>query len=105
MLDPGPTKGSEQTGYRPCIVVSDDAFNAGSPFRWIMPITTRVKNLPFEVALPEECGTVGVVLTDQLKALDLFGPRANRTFKSVGHVPYESDEFQEVLANAVAILA
>jgi mRNA interferase MazF len=40
------------------------------------PITSQVKGYPFEVAFPEGCGTVGVVLADQLKSLDWRARRA-----------------------------
>lgn len=34
------------------------------------PVTSSVKGYPFEVALPEGSGVIGVVLADQLKSLD-----------------------------------
>lgn len=36
--------GSEQTGVRPCIIVSNDMCNKFSPIITIIPLTTKVKN-------------------------------------------------------------
>jgi len=35
-----------------------------------MPITSHAKGYPFEVALPLELKTQGVILSDQIKSLD-----------------------------------
>ena len=65
-----PQTGSEQAGRRPALVISPRAYNAKVGLALFCPITSRVKGYPFEVALPEGNGVVGVVLADQLKSLD-----------------------------------
>ena len=62
--------GSEQAGRRPALVISPKAYNAKVGLALLCPVTSRVKGYPFEVALPEGIGVVGVVLADQLKSLD-----------------------------------
>ena len=65
-----PQTGSEQAGRRPALVISPKAYNAKVGLALFCPVTSRVKGYPFEVALPEGSGVVGVVLADQLKSLD-----------------------------------
>ena len=65
-----PQTGSEQAGRRPALVISPRAYHAKVGLALFCPVTSRVKGYPFEVALPEGSGVVGVVLADQLKSLD-----------------------------------
>jgi mRNA interferase MazF len=65
-----PTKGHEQRGHRPALVLSPISYNRKTSLALFMPITNKQKGYPFEVVLPEELKTQGVVLADQLKCLD-----------------------------------
>ena len=65
-----PTKGREQRGYRPALVMSPAIYNGKSSLALMMPITSKRKGYPFEVALPEGLTTTGVLLVDQVKCLD-----------------------------------
>lgn len=67
-----PTKGHEQQGKRPALVVSVTLFNQAdaNPFCVLVPITNTVRNSPFEVPITGG-KTTGVALTDQFKSLDL----------------------------------
>jgi mRNA interferase MazF len=58
LLDLDPTRGHEQAGRRPCVVVSVDLFNRGpSGLSVVLPITTRFRGIPFHVAVnPPEGG-------------------------------------------------
>ena len=58
MADLDPTRGHEQAGNRPCLVVSADTFNAGpSGLVIILPLTTRAKGIRSHVPLtPPEGG-------------------------------------------------
>ena len=51
-------------------MISPKAYNAKVSLALFCPVTSRVKGYPFEVALPEGSGVIGVVLADQLKSLD-----------------------------------
>lgn len=64
-----PQKGSEQAGMRPAIVLSPLAFNKGK-FIVVCPVTSQIKNYPFEVKIPDGLKVHGVILTDQLRTLD-----------------------------------
>jgi mRNA interferase MazF len=65
-----PTKGHEQRGHRPAFVLSPRGYNAKSSLALFMPITKQQKGYPFEVSLPPELQTQGVILADQIKCLD-----------------------------------
>ncbi len=65
-----PTRGHEQRGHRPALVLSPISYNRKTSLALFMPITNKQKGYPFEVVLPPELKTQGVVLADQLKCLD-----------------------------------
>lgn len=65
-----PQAGHEQSGRRPALVISPEAYNAKTRLCLVCPITSRVKGYPFEVAIPEGLSVAGVVLADQVKSLD-----------------------------------
>lgn len=57
-VDLDPSRGHEQAGKRPGLVVSVDLFNHGpSGLVVVLPITTKAKGIPFHVAVsPPEAG-------------------------------------------------
>jgi mRNA interferase MazF len=65
-----PTKGHEQRGHRPALVLSPLSYNRKTSLALFTPITNKQKGYPFEVILPAELKTQGVVLADQIKCLD-----------------------------------
>jgi mRNA interferase MazF len=69
-LDFDPTKGHEQRGHRPAFIISPRIYNQKSSLALFLPITSHAKGYPFEVALPLELKTQGVILSDQVKSLD-----------------------------------
>ncbi len=51
--DLDPTRGREQAGRRPVLVVSTDRFNEGpAELVVILPITSKTKGIPWHVKLP-----------------------------------------------------
>ena len=58
-VDLSPTRGREQSGARPALVLSADAFNAGpAELAVVLPLTTKAKGIPFHVEIrPPEGGT------------------------------------------------
>jgi len=58
LVDLNPTRGHEQAGKRPCLVVSVDLFNQGaSGLAVVLPITSKNKGIPFHVEVnPPEGG-------------------------------------------------
>jgi mRNA interferase MazF len=100
-LDFDPQAGQEQVGRRPAIILSESEFNELTGFALVCPITNQAKDYAFEVSLPEGLPITGVVLTDQMKSLDV----TKRKIKIVGSVPVDSDSMKQILRNTRSILA
>ena len=63
-----PQAGHEQAGHRPALVLSPAAYNSKTSLMICCPLTTQIKNYPFEVFIG---GTpLSAVLADQVKSLD-----------------------------------
>ncbi len=62
--------GHEQGGWRPALVLSPRIYNAKTGLAVVVPITNREKGYPFEVPLPGQIKTTGVVLADAVKNVD-----------------------------------
>ncbi len=69
-LDLDPQAGREQAGRRTCLVLSPALYNGKSGLAVFCPITNQEKEYPFEVKLPPELRTTGVVLADHVESLD-----------------------------------
>lgn len=69
-LDFSPQAGHEQKGRRPALVLSPIEYNHKTNLALICPITSKVKNRPFEVLLANHYGIDGAVLSDQVRSLD-----------------------------------
>ncbi|MGC8644421.1 MAG: endoribonuclease MazF [Isosphaeraceae bacterium] len=65
-----PQAGREQAGRRPALVLSPRSYNAPAGLCVICPITSQVKEYPFEVPLPDGLPVAGVVLSDHLRSAD-----------------------------------
>lgn len=81
-LDFAPQAGHEQAGHRPALVLSPSAYNGKSGLMLCCPITSQVKNYPFEVPLRGVAGVRGVVLADQVKSLDWRARQARKKGKA-----------------------
>lgn len=73
-----PQAGHEQKGRRPAIVISNNTYNRFSKMLMVCPITNTNKKHPFHIELDSTLKTIGVILCDQSKMLDV-GKR-NATF-------------------------
>lgn len=71
-----PQAGREQAGHRPAVVLSPAAYNAKTSLMVCCPMTTQIKNYPFEVVISAD--NPSAVLADQLKSLDWRKRRARR---------------------------
>jgi len=76
-VDMDPQAGHEQRGRRPALVLSPRAYNRKVGLAILCPITTQVKNYPFEVALPPDLKVQGVILADHVKNLDWRARKAS----------------------------
>jgi len=71
-----PQAGREQAGHRPAVVLSPAAYNAKTSLMVCCPMTTQIKNYPFEVVISAD--NPSAVLADQVKSLDWRKRRARR---------------------------
>jgi len=65
-----PQAGHEQSGRRPAVVLSPEAYNGIVGLALFCPVTSQVKGYPWEVRIPEGFAVSGVVLADQVRSLD-----------------------------------
>jgi mRNA interferase MazF len=84
--DLGETLGTEQAGRRPALVVSEQVFNARSSRVVVCPITSRPAEWPVVVPMPLYVRTRGVILCDQVRAID----RRARLFGYIERLPDDS---------------
>jgi mRNA interferase MazF len=91
-----PQAGHEQAGHRPAVVLSAAAYNAKTSLMICCPMTTQIKDYPFEVLIAGEVPSV--VLTDRVKSLDWRKRRAKRK----GRV--SAAELEEVRAKVRALI-
>ena len=84
-----PHAGREQAGRRPALVLTPGAFNDRVGLAFVLPITSRVKGYPFEVALRGGGDVSGVVLVDQLRSLDWRARKAEPAGKAPAAVMSE----------------
>jgi mRNA interferase MazF len=71
-----PQTGHVQAGHRPAVVLSPAAYNAKTSLMVCCPMTTQIKNYPFEVVIAGS--SPSAVLADQVKSLDWRKRRAKR---------------------------
>jgi len=91
-LNFSPQSRHEQAGYRPAVVISNDFFRAKTNFTIVCPITNTNKPFPLHVVLDNRTITTGVVLCEQIKALDLTA----RDYKLIEKMP--DDLLDEIMA-------
>jgi mRNA interferase MazF len=65
-----PTKGREQGGRRPALVLSPAAFTENTGLTVVCPITSRVRPFPTSVVLPPGLTIAGEILTSHIRSID-----------------------------------
>lgn len=73
LVELDPTRGHEQAGRRPALIVSVDTYNQGpSGLVIVLPLTSRLRNIPLHVRVaPPEGGltVISAILCDQVRAI------------------------------------
>jgi len=85
--------GREQSGYRP-VVVSNDFAIGKTNVVYVAPITNTIRRFPLHVSLDERTETTGVILCEQVKAVDLN----SRQFAFVERLP---DDILEMVLTCI----
>lgn len=70
MLDLNPTKGHEQKGYRPAVVISNDVFNSFTKMAMVLPITSNDRDFPTHYKLIDTKKISGSVLCEHIRSID-----------------------------------
>ncbi|MFL9825455.1 type II toxin-antitoxin system PemK/MazF family toxin [Rhodoplanes sp. SY1] len=97
-VDLRPTRGREQSGVRPAVVLTDHEFHRRGETAIVCPITRNTTPWPTKVVLPKGLAVSGAVLVDQIRVLD----RTTRGFRLIGQVP--PDVLAEVRGRLAALL-
>ena len=69
-VDFNPTKGHEQTGIRPAVVISTDIFNQYTKMVILCPITSNDKEFPTHYKLEDTKKVHGSVLCERVRSVD-----------------------------------
>ena len=69
-IDLNPTKGHEQNGKRPAIVISNDVFNINTKMVIVCPITSNLKDYPTHYILEDSKKIYGSVLCEHIRSID-----------------------------------
>lgn len=91
LVDFDPTRGHEQAGRRPALIISDDNFNRGhSGLVFAIPLTTRQRGIPSHVPVnPPEGGvrSASFVKCEDLRSISkdrlLEGPWGTVSLRSI----------------------
>jgi len=97
-LEFDPQAGHEQAGRRPALVLSPAAYNAKTGMMVCCPITSQIKNYPFEVVIRGNPNVTGAILSDQIKNLDWRARKARHKGK------VSDDELTETLSKFRALI-
>ena len=88
LVDLSPTRGHEQSGIRPAVIISVDEFNScPAELVVVVPITSKNKNIPLHVEIqPENSGLTRVSFA---KPDDIRSISKERLVKKIGQLPNE----------------
>ena len=85
MIDLDPTRGHEQAGKRPALIVSDDVFNSGpAGLVIVLPLTSQAKGIRTHVAVQPPEG--GLRKPSYIKCEDVRSVAVERLGKRLGTV-------------------
>lgn len=90
-MDFNPTKGHEQRGQRPALVVSNDDYNKIMGLAIVCPISNTTKKFPTHIILDERTKTTGAIFCEHLRSVDLN----ERNARFIEMLP--NDLFEEAL--------
>jgi len=97
-IDFSPHKGHEQANKRPAVVLSPRGYNTKSGLALMCPVTSQVKNYPFEVPFATN-KISGAVLADQIRTLDWHA----RPISFIRKLPPEN--IREIQEKIIALIA
>lgn len=90
MMDSNSTKGHEQSGHRPAVVLSNNDYGRLMGLAIVCPITNNRMQFPVHVPLDERTKTTGCILCEHIRTVDL----SQRNARFIEKIP--NDIFNEV---------
>ena len=91
MIDWNPRRGSEQQGYRPSLIVQNNAGSANPRYGNVIVVAISSKssnNIPFHLLLPKDSDN-GLAVDSYIKCEQILTVSKNRLVNRIGHVPVE----------------
>ena len=95
-----PTRGREQAGRRPALVISPAVFTENTGLAVVCPVTSRIRPFPTSVVLPAGLPISGEILTSHIRSIDTQA----RPVRYVGAVPPLIAQLVRAKLNAVIVI-
>jgi mRNA interferase MazF len=81
-------KGSEQSGYRPVLIISGNLMNTHAPVVYCCPLTTKLKHYKGDLILKPKAEN-GLKATSEVLAIHLRSMAKERLIEKIGQVTEE----------------
>ena len=94
-----PTKGREQSGERPALVISNTKYNKQSGFVLACPITSAKRAMNIRVPFDERTKTQGDILCEQVRIIDL----RERSYRIIESAPQDILQKVYKVVNALIV--
>ena len=97
MMHLNPTKGHEQSGYRPALIVSNDDFNmmCGGMIK-VVAITSNEKDFPLHIELPDDLPIHGKVELDHERTIGSSSPARACEYRCTVPAEFLNDILQKI---------
>lgn len=87
LADLNPTRGHEQSGIRPALIISVNPFNqGGAELIVVLPITSKDKKIPLHVKIEPQVSNLDTI--SYIKCEDIRSISKERIIERIGQVPY-----------------
>lgn len=98
-IEPGETRGREQRGRRPALVLSSRIYNEAAELCVVCPITSKAHGYTFESLMPPGLlPDASVVMADQVRSISWI----HRAFGVIGRAP--ADLLEDVREKVAALI-
>lgn len=95
--------GSEQSGFRPALIVSGDLLNVYGPVIWICPLTTKIKNYKGGIVL-EPTKKNGIKKRSEVLCMHLRSISKNSLIEKIGCIePAQLKELRSGISDTLFI--
>ena len=96
-FDFNPALGHEQQGYRPALIISNEAYNRNTNLLIVLPITNTNNGFPLHVPLDRRTLTTGVILCEHIRSID----KTVRKIEKIESLPKDILEHVIALVNGI----